>query len=67
MDKSADKPPKLAPYPTLVGTAITGQSAMPPITLASAPSIPAMATMTLALMISSTWSIRRCMPATPTS
>ena len=38
---------------TLVGTAMTGQSARPPRTLASAPSMPAMAMMTLALMISS--------------
>jgi hypothetical protein len=49
MDSSAASPPKLAPYPTLVGTAITGQSTRPPSTLASAPSIPAMATTTRAL------------------
>ena len=36
IDKRADKPPKEAPYPTLVGTAITGQSASPPTTLARA-------------------------------
>ena len=53
MDNSADTPPKDAPYPMLVGTAMTGQSARPPMTLASAPSIPAMAIMTDALMISS--------------
>ena len=53
IDKSAETPPKDAPYPTLVGTAMTGQSAKPPITLASAPSIPAIAMITLALMISS--------------
>ena len=35
----------------LVGTAITGQSASPPMTLARAPSIPAMAMMTLALVM----------------
>ena len=53
MDNSADTPPKDAPYPMLVGTAMTGQSARPPMTLASAPSIPAMAIITDALMISS--------------
>ena len=39
MANSAAKPPKLAPYPTLVGTAITGQSTIPPTTLANAPSM----------------------------
>src|SRR6185437_5632458 len=38
---SAATPPKLAPYPTLVGTAITGAATSPPTTLGSAPSIPA--------------------------
>ena len=41
---SAASPPKLAPYPMLVGTAITGQSTSPPTTLGSAPSIPATTT-----------------------
>lgn len=40
MESNADKPWKDAPYPTLVGTAITGQSASPPMTLARAPSMP---------------------------
>ena len=53
IDKRADKPPKEAPYPTLVGTAITGQSASPPTTLARAPSIPAITTITWALIKSS--------------
>ena len=35
----------------LVGTAMTGQSARPPMTLARAPSIPAMAMITRALMM----------------
>src|SRR5699024_4882881 len=55
MDSSADNPPKLAPYPTLVGTAITGQSTNPPMTDARAPSIPATATIHLALIRSSRW------------
>lgn len=67
MDSRADTPPKDAPYPTLVGTAITGQSARPPMTLAKAPSMPAMAMITEALMISSIWCKVRCRPATPTS
>jgi hypothetical protein len=41
MAKSAVTPPKLAPYPTLVGTATTGRSTSPLTTLGSAPSIPA--------------------------
>ena len=55
MERRADKPWNDAPYPTLVGTAMTGQSAMPPMTLANAPSMPAMAMMTLAPMMSSRW------------
>ena len=43
LTEGADNPPKLAPYPTLVGTAITGQSTRPPTTEARAPSIPATA------------------------
>ena len=57
--KRALKPPKEAPYPTLVGTAITGQSARPAITLARAPYIPAIATITEALIISSRWLSKR--------
>ena len=40
---NAATPPKFAPYPTDVGTAITGTLAIPAITEASAPSIPAIA------------------------
>src|SRR6185503_97724 len=41
MPSSAARPLKLAPYPTLVGTAITQLSTRPPTTLGKAPSIPA--------------------------
>jgi len=41
MVSKAAKPPKLAPYPLLVGTATTGQSTNPPTTLGNTPSIPA--------------------------
>src|SRR5262245_22596629 len=41
MPSSAAMPPKLAPYPTLVGTAMTGTLTSPAMTLGSAPSIPA--------------------------
>src|SRR3989442_14537785 len=37
----AARPPNEAPYPTLVGTAITGTFTKPPTTPGSAPSIPA--------------------------
>ena len=67
MESRADTPPKDAPYPMLVGTAITGQSARPPMTLARAPYIPAMAIITRASIIESMWDSRRCRPATPTS
>ena len=40
MESRAESPPKLAPYPTLVGTAMTGQSTRPPTTEARAPSHP---------------------------
>src|SRR3954469_6473864 len=64
---SAVTPPNEAPYPMLVGTAITGTPTKPPTTLGSAPSIPAQTTTTRApdkvsLCASSLW-----MPATPTS
>src|ERR1019366_4350583 len=45
---SAARPWKLAPYPTLVGTAITGTETSPPMTLGSAPSMPAQTTTTRA-------------------
>src|SRR3990172_6043332 len=41
-------PPRFAPYPTLVGTAITGLSTRPPTTEGSAPSMPATTTSTRA-------------------
>jgi hypothetical protein len=49
---SAARPPNEAPYPTLVGTAITGAETNPPTTLGSAPSIPA------TTMITSAWCSR---------
>ena len=67
IESSADSPPKLAPYPTLVGTAITGQSTRPPTTEASAPSIPATATTQRADISGSRLASSRCSPATPTS
>ena len=48
---SAVIPSRLAPYPTLVGTATTGPLVSPPITLASAPSIPATTTTASAAVI----------------
>src|SRR2546430_13579125 len=48
---SAANPSNAAPYPTLVGTAITGTPTSPPITLGSAPSIPAQ-TITIRALIS---------------
>src|SRR5215510_12523106 len=39
--RSAASPLKLAPYPTLVGTAMTGLSMSPATTLGNAPSMPA--------------------------
>ena len=49
MVRRAEIPWRFAPYPTDVGTAITGQAAKPATTEGSAPSIPATATITLAL------------------
>src|SRR2546428_5742590 len=49
MASSAARPPKDAPYPTLVGTAITGTLTSPPTTLGNAPSIPAITMITAAL------------------
>src|ERR1051325_3107699 len=60
-------PPNETPYPTLVGTAITGTDTSPPTTLGSAPSIPATTMTTAALRSSSVWVRMRWMPATPTS
>ena len=67
MDSRAVTPPKAVPYPTLVGTAMTGQFASQATSLAMAPSMPAIAMMTRAFMISSTWLKSRWMPETPTS
>src|SRR3989441_11346330 len=67
MASSAASPPKEAPYPTLVGTAITGTLTSPPTTLGSAPSIPATTMITAALRRASVWVRKRWMPATPTS
>ena len=67
MVRRADRPWKLAPYPTDVGTAITGASARPAITVPRAPSIPATAIMQFALQIRSLWLNSLWIPATPTS
>jgi hypothetical protein len=48
MVSSGATPEKAAPYPMLVGTAITGQSTRPPTTLGKAPSMPAATTITSA-------------------
>ena len=53
MASRAVTPPRFAPYPTLVGTAMTGQLANPATTLGSAPSMPAIAMITCAPEISS--------------
>src|SRR6266480_1246367 len=45
---SAANPSKDAPYPMLVGTAITGTETIPPTTDGNAPSIPATTTITRA-------------------
>ena len=58
MASSGVMPAKLAPYPTLVGTAITGASTRPPTTLGKAPSIPA-TTITTCAAVSRTCSERR--------
>jgi hypothetical protein len=67
MASKAASPPKLAPYPTLVGTAMTGRLTRPATTLGSAPSIPATTTSTWARWIASIRPSNRCSPATPTS
>ena len=67
IDNKAAIPPKFAPYPTLVGTAMIGLSTRPPITLAKAPSIPAITITTLAPLIISNLEKSLCIPATPTS
>src|SRR5215212_2510216 len=67
MDSRAVTPSKAAPYPVLVGTAITGAGVMPPTMLARAPSMPATTTTASAPASSSTVARRRWTPATPTS
>src|ERR1700723_4107854 len=64
---SAVNPPKLDPYPVLVGTAITGAATIPATTLGSAPSIPATQIITRASANFFRCSSSRCNPATPTS
>src|SRR5215472_16959544 len=64
---SAARPPKEAPYPTLVGTAMTGTLTSPPTTLGNAPSIPAQTITTRASASTFLFEKRRWMPATPTS
>ena len=64
---NAVTPPNAAPYPTLVGTAITGAAISPATTDGSAPSIPATATTTRAFCNVGKWCNSRCKPATPTS
>jgi hypothetical protein len=46
--KSAVRPPKWEPYPTLVGTPIMGRPISPPTTLGKAASMPATTITTLA-------------------
>src|SRR6185436_6426964 len=65
--RSAARPPNDAPYPMLVGTAITGRPVMPPTTLARAPSMPATTTTAEAFRSAGTWRRMRWIPATPAS
>ena len=60
-------PPRWAPYPTLVGTPITGAANRPPTTLVSAPSMPATQITTAARSSRDRTANSRCSPATPTS
>ncbi len=66
-ERSAARPPKAAPYPRAVGTAITGRPTRPAITEKSEASMPATAMTTSARSISSSLESRRRSPATPTS
>ena len=65
--KSAARPPKLAPYPTLVGTAITGDEMRPATADGSAPSIPATTITQSAASRVPRKARSRWIPATPTS
>ncbi len=67
IESRAAMPPNPVPYPVLVGTAMTGLSTMPPMTLGRAPSMPATTMSTAAEKSFSFFSISRWMPATPTS
>lgn len=67
IDKSGVMPPRLEPYPTLVGTPITGALTKPAITDGNAPSIPAIATITVAACNVGKAAKSLCMPATPIS
>ncbi len=67
MPNKAASPLNAAPYPTLVGTAITGTPTSPPTTLGNAPSMPAQTITTRAWLRVSRFASRRWMPATPTS
>src|SRR5215217_1797869 len=63
----AATPPKLAPYPTLVGTAMTGTRTRPPTTDGSAPSIPATTMITCASRSACALASGGGSSATPTS
>ena len=65
--RSEATPPRAAPYPREVGTAMSGRPTSPPITEKSEASIPATAITTSAFSISSSRDRRRRIPATPTS
>ena len=65
IDMSATCPPAATPYPTLVGTAMTGVATSPPTTDASAASCPAATTTQSAARRSGSATARRCSPATP--
>jgi len=67
MARRAASPLKLAPYPTLVGTAKTGEETSPPTTEGRAPSIPATTTTAAASRRRGTFWRTLWRPATPTS
>src|SRR5580704_14583256 len=64
---AAARPPAATPYPTLVGTPITGALTSPATTLGRAPSIPATTTTHSAARSCSSRASSRPSPATPTS
>ncbi len=66
-ERSEASPPKAAPYPREVGTAMRGRPTSPPITEKSEASMPATAITTSARSISSNRERSRRSPATPTS